>query len=61
MSTPHEEWEEKAQSCIKDNKLLEGLGILPDILELGVEMDLDPYAAALLYHGKNIKKDSPEK
>jgi hypothetical protein len=56
ISTPKENWESKASSCIKDFSGIEGLGPMPEILEASQEHQLEIYPAALVYHAQ--EKDS---
>ena len=60
VSHDADKWEEVVTQCISDNTLISNLNTLPEILEVASEMDLEPYAASLLYHGKISKKNSPE-
>ena len=52
------EWQTTAVSCLKDNKKILKLDILPTVTELSSEHSLDEYSSAILYHSsKNSPKD----
>lgn len=55
-STPLEDWESQAISCVKDFNKIQSLDLIPEINSIAQELDLDFYSAALLYHSK----DGPE-
>ena len=56
ISTPKEDCESRASSCIKDFSGIEGLGPMPEVLEASQEHQLEIYPAALVYHAQ--EKDS---
>tara|TARA_Y100000310_G_scaffold31923_1_gene30273 strand:+ start:5596 stop:7611 length:2016 start_codon:yes stop_codon:yes gene_type:complete len=49
-SSEQAHWSKTATSCLKDNKQLLQLSILPSVRELSAEHSLDEYSSAILYH-----------
>jgi len=54
-STNMENWTQKALSCVSNLEEIQDLDVLPEILEIAAEHELDNYSAAILYHSNEIK------
>ncbi len=50
-------WTRTINSCIKDYNKIEKISIIPKIVEISEEHQLETYPAALLYHSKNSQKN----
>ncbi len=50
-----ENWTQKAVSCVSNLEEIQDLDVLPEILEIAAEHELDNYSAAILYHSNEIK------
>ena len=55
LSSPIEQWEETAKSCIDDKNKIEQLNIIPEILDVSEKNSLEQYLG-LLYHSDKISK-----
>ena len=54
-STNMKNWTQKAVSCVSNLEEIQDLDVLPEILQIAAEHELDNYAAAILYHSNEIK------
>jgi hypothetical protein len=56
-STDCDSWTQKAVSCVSNLEEIEKLDVLPGILSIAAENELDNYSAAILYHSnENTEK-----
>jgi hypothetical protein len=54
-STSVENWTQKAVSCVSNLEDIQHLNVLPEILDISAEHELDNYSAAILYHSDEKK------
>jgi hypothetical protein len=56
-STDVENWTQKAFSCVSNLEEIQTLDVLPEILEISANHELDNYSAAILYHSNEKKEE----
>jgi hypothetical protein len=56
-STNMENWTQKAVSCVSNLEEIQDLDVLPQILDIAAEHQLDNYSAAILYHSNEVKQE----
>jgi hypothetical protein len=56
-STDIEDWESVAEACVTDNEKIADLKDKKEIIEIGIEKELQLYPSALYYHSKRRQED----
>ena len=54
IAKSQDQWEQAAESCIKDNNNILKLDILDEIAQTATDHRLTDYSAAIVYHSKKF-------
>ena len=57
IAKSQDEWEQVAESCIKDNNKILKLDILDEIAQTAADHRLTDYRAAIVYHYKKFSNE----